>query len=131
MTITDVVGDMFTRLRNSVSSGGKTVDIPASQLKERIARLLKEEGYLAGYEMIGAGTQKIIRLTLKFFKGRNVIAHIQRVSRPGCRVYWKAGQIFPIRDGYGIAIISTSKGLMTDSDAKKQKLGGEVLGLVW
>lgn len=131
MTTTDVIGDMFTRLRNALRAGQKTTDVPASGLKERLAALLKDEGFLAGYEVIGSGPKKVIRLGLKYFKGASVIEQIKRVSRPGCRVYWRTDEIFPVRDGYGIAIISTSKGLMTDTQAKRQKLGGEVIGLVW
>ena len=128
--MTDVIADMLTRIRNAVSAKHETVEIPASNTKKAIANILLEEGYIAGVEII-EGVQGTIKITLKY-NGRNkIISGLKRVSKPGLRVYVGAGDIPQVLGGLGIAILSTSKGIMTGSNAKKANQGGEVLAYVW
>ncbi|HDP24211.1 MAG TPA: 30S ribosomal protein S8 [Deltaproteobacteria bacterium] len=128
---TDPIADMITRLRNAAHAMKESVDIPASKMKMNIADILLKEGYIKGYKVIEDGKQGILRLNLKYLNSRHVITGIQRVSRPGRRVYRGADEIPLIRRGLGIAVMSTSKGIMTGQKAKAGKLGGEVLIKVW
>lgn len=132
MQITDVIADMLTRIRNANSSKHATVDIPASGVKKAIADILLEEGYIAGYQIIEDGKQGIIRVTLKYGPGKQkVIQGLRRVSKPGLRIYTSCEDMPKVMKGLGIAIISTSKGIMTDKKARKENVGGEVLAFVW
>ena len=132
MNITDPIADMLTRIRNANSSKHKTVDVPASNMKLGIAEILFKEGYIKAFEEIKDNTQGIIRITLKYDeKGTRVIDGLKRISKPGLRVYAKHSELPRVLNGLGIAIISTSKGLMTDKEARNAKLGGEVLAYNW
>ena len=132
MNITDPIADMLTRIRNANSSKHKTVDIPASKLKLGIAEILTNEGYVKSYEEIKDDAQGIIRITLKYDeKGTRVIDGLKRISKPGLRVYASKEELPKVLNGLGIAIISTSKGIMTDKQAREAGLGGEVLAYVW
>ena len=132
MNTTDPIADMLTRIRNANSQKHKTVDIPASNMKRAIANILFKEGYIAAYEEINDNTQGVIRITLKYDEnGARVIDGLRRISKPGLRVYAKAENIPRVLNGLGIAIISTSKGVMTDKEARKENVGGEVLAYVW
>jgi small subunit ribosomal protein S8 len=132
MHATDVVADMLTRIRNAASAKHETVDIPASNLKRRIAQILAEEGYIKGFTEINDKKQGIIRITLKYTDNkRNVISGIKRISKPGLRVYAGKDELPKVLGGLGIAIVSTSKGVMTDRAARKEGVGGEVLAFVW
>ena len=128
---TDPIADMITRLRNAAHAMKESVDIPASKMKMNIADILQKEGYIKGYKVIEDGKQGILRLNLKYLNSRHVISGIQRVSRPGRRIYMGADEIPIIRRGLGITVVSTSKGVMTGQKAKAGKLGGEVLIKVW
>ena len=132
MQITDVIADMLTRIRNANSSKHATVDIPASDVKKAIAEILLEEGYIAGYEVLDNGNQGTIRVTLKYGANKSkVIQGLRRVSKPGLRIYTSCEDMPKVMKGLGIAIISTSKGIMTDKKAKALHVGGEVLAFVW
>ncbi|HEY8423016.1 MAG TPA: 30S ribosomal protein S8 [Thermoclostridium sp.] len=132
MNATDVIADMLTRIRNAANAKHETVDIPASNLKKRIAEILAEEGYIKGFTVIDDKKQGIIRITLKYTENkRNVISGIKRISKPGLRVYAGKDELPKVLGGLGIAIISTSKGVMTDKAARKEGIGGEVLAFVW
>ena len=132
MQITDVIADMLTRIRNANSSKHATVDIPASSVKKAIAEILLEEGYIAGYEVLDNGNQGTIRVTLKYGANKSkVIQGLKRVSKPGLRIYTSCEDMPKVMKGLGIAIISTSKGIMTDKKAKSLHVGGEVLAFVW
>ena len=132
MQITDPIADMLTRIRNANSAKHDTVDIPASNMKKSIAQILLEEGYIKNYQIIDDGTQGIIRVTLKYNAGKEkVIQGLRRVSKPGLRVYAGAEELPRVLKGLGIAIISTSKGIMTDKAARAAHVGGEVLAFVW
>ena len=132
MQITDPVADMLTRIRNANTAKHEKVDVPASNLKKAIAQILLDEGYIKAYEIVDDGTQGIIRITLKYLAGKEkVISGLRRVSKPGLRVYAGADELPKVLKGLGIAIISTSKGVMTDKAARKAGLGGEVLAFVW
>ena len=132
MQITDVIADMLTRIRNANSSKHETVDIPASGVKKAIAEILREEGYINGYEVIDDGKQGMIKVTLKYGANKTkVITGIKRVSKPGLRVYANKEEMPKVLRGLGIAIVSTSKGIMTDKDARKNNVGGEVLAFIW
>ena len=132
MQITDPIADMLTRIRNANSSKHESVNVPASKLKVEIARILSEEGYINGYEVIDDGLQGIIKITLKYAANKQkVITGLKRVSKPGLRVYASKDELPRVLRGLGIAIISTSKGIMTDKEARKQNVGGEVLAFVW
>lgn len=132
MQISDVIADMLTRIRNANSAKHETVDIPASGMKKSIADILKEEGYIAGYQIIEDGKQGIIRITLKYGRGKQkVIQGLRRVSKPGLRIYSNCEDMPKVMKGLGTAIISTSKGIMTDKAARAAHVGGEVLAFVW
>ena len=132
MQITDVIADMLTRIRNANSAKHESVDIPASGVKKAIADILAEEGYINGYQIIEDGKQGIIRVSLKYGPGKKKVIHgLRRVSKPGLRIYTGCEDMPRVMKGLGIAIISTSKGIMTDKKARKQNIGGEVLAFVW
>lgn len=132
MQITDPVADMLTRIRNANTAKHATVDVPASNLKKAIAQILLDEGYIKSFEIVEDGTQGVIRITLKYLAGKEkVISGLRRVSKPGLRVYAGADELPKVLKGLGIAIISTSKGVMTDKMARQNHVGGEVLAFVW
>ena len=132
MQITDPIADMLTRIRNAGSARHETVDIPNSKMKKAIAEILLEEGYIKSVQLIDDGTQGVIRFTLKYLPGKEkAIQGLRRVSKPGLRVYAGADELPQVLRGLGIAIISTSKGIMTDKKARAQHVGGEVLAFVW
>ena len=132
MHITDPVADMLTRIRNANSAKHDTVDVPASNMKKAIAQILLEEGYIKNFQLIDDGTQGVIRITLKYGAGKEkVISGLRRVSKPGLRVYAGADELPKVLRGLGIAIVSTSKGVMTDKKAREAHVGGEVLAFVW
>ena len=128
----DTVADMLTRIRNAVRVQHKQVNVPASKLKNAIAKVLKEEGYIEGYSSIEDGKQGILRIDLKYgARGEDVIRKIDRVSKPGCRVYRKVEDLPRVLDGLGIAIMSTNKGVLSDRSCREKKVGGEVLCTVY
>lgn len=131
MQMSDVIADMLTRIRNANNAKHQTVDIPASNMKKSIADILTQEGYIKGYSIVEDGKQGIIRVTLKYNGKQKVIQGIRRVSKPGLRIYAGSEELPRVMNGLGIAIISTSKGIMTDKAARKQNIGGEVLAFVW
>jgi small subunit ribosomal protein S8 len=132
MHITDPIADMLTRIRNANSAKHDTVDVPASNMKKAIAQILLEEGYIKNFQLIDDGTQGVIRITLKYGAGKEkVISGLRRVSKPGLRVYAGAEELPRVLHGLGIAIVSTSKGVMTDKKAREAHVGGEVLAFVW
>ena len=133
MQITDVVADMLTRIRNANSAKHETVDIPASNMKTAIAQILLDEGYIKSFEVKDTeNKQGVITVTLKYGENKaRVLQGIKRVSKPGLRIYSSCSDLPKVRNGLGVAIISTSKGLMTDKRARKENLGGEVLAFVW
>lgn len=132
MQVTDVVADMLTRIRNANSAKHETVDVPASNLKKAIAQILLDEGYIKAFELIEDSRQGIIRITLKYGAGKTrIIQGLRRVSKPGLKIYAASADIPKVRNGLGIAIISTSKGIMTDKKARSEHVGGEVLAFVW
>ena len=132
MQITDPVADMLTRIRNANTAKHEKVDVPASNLKKAIAQILLDEGYIKSYEVVEDGTQGVIRIQLKYLAGKEkVISGLRRVSKPGLRVYAGADELPRVLKGLGIAIISTSKGVMTDKAARANHVGGEVLAFVW
>ena len=130
--MSDVIADMLTRIRNANNAKHQTVDIPASNMKKAIAEILVEEGYVKSFQIIEDGKQGIIRITLKYLQGKQkVIRGIRRVSKPGLRIYAGCEDMPKVMNGLGIAIVSTSKGIMTDKKARALKVGGEVLCFVW
>ena len=132
MQITDPIADMLTRIRNAGSARHETVDVPNSKMKKAIAEILLEEGYIKSFQLIDDGTQGVIRITLKYLPGKEkAIQGLRRVSKPGLRVYAGADELPQVLRGLGIAIISTSKGIMTDKKARELNVGGEVLAFVW
>ena len=132
MNTTDPVADMLTRIRNANAAKFKTVDIPASKMKKAIADTLLEEGYIKNIEVIEDGIQGIIRVTLKYDeKGNKVIDGLKRISKPGLRIYASKDELPKVLNGLGIALISTSKGIMTDKKAREMGIGGEVLAYIW
>jgi len=132
MNITDPIADMLTRIRNGLVARHDVVEVPASNMKKAIAKILVEEGYIKDFKVIEDGTQGTLRLVLKYdSQGRKVIQGIKRISKPGLRVYAKKDQIPKVLGGLGIAIISTPKGVITDREARKNAVGGEVLAYVW
>ena len=132
MQITDPIADMLTRIRNANTAKHETVDIPASNMKKAIAEILNNEGYIKGYQIIEDGKQGVIRVTLKYTSNKEkVISGRKRISKPGLRMYAPADELPRVLKGLGIAIISTSKGIMTDKEARKLHIGGEVLAFVW
>ena len=132
MQITDPIADLLTRIRNANTSKHETVDCPSSKMKESIVEILANEGYIKGYQIIEDGKQNVIRMTLKYSpSGERVISGLKRVSKPGLRYYASADEMPRVLKGLGTAIVSTSKGIMTDKEARKQHIGGEVLCFVW
>ena len=133
MQITDPIADMLTRIRNANNAKHDTVDVPASNMKRAIAQILLDEGYVKNFQIINDGTQGVIRITLKYLQPgkEKVISGLRRVSKPGLRVYAGAEELPRVLRGLGIAIVSTSKGVMTDKKAREAHVGGEVLAFVW
>ena len=132
MQMSDVIADMLTRIRNANDAKHATVDIPASNMKKAIAEILVKEGYVKSYETIEDGKQGVIRITLKYQGNKQkVLRGIRRVSKPGLRIYASCEEMPRVMNGLGIAIVSTSKGTMTDKQARKENVGGEVLAFVW
>ena len=132
MHITDPIADMLTRIRNANSAKHDTVDIPASNMKKAIAQILVDEGYIKNYKIIEDGKQGVIRVTLKYGEGKSqVITGLRRVSKPGLRIYAGKDELPTVLGGLGIAILSTNKGVITDKEARKLQVGGEVLAFVW
>ena len=130
--MTDTIADMLTRIRNALVAKHETVDVPASTTKQAIAKILKDEGYIKDYETVQDGIKKSIRIVLKYGANKQrVIVGIKRISRPGLRVYARKDELPKVLGGLGIAIVSTSRGVMTDREARKQGVGGEVLAYVW
>ena len=132
MAMTDPIADMLTRIRNANNSRHTTVDIPASNMKKAIAKILLDEGYVKNVEYIDDSTQGVIRITLKYAENKQkVLTGLKRVSKPGLRIYASKEELPRVLKGLGIAIISTSKGIMTDKEARRQNVGGEVLAFIW
>ena len=133
MQITDPIADMLTRIRNANNAKHDTVDIPASNMKKSIAQILLDEGYIKNFQIINDGTQGVIRITLKYLQPgkEKALTGLRRVSKPGLRVYAGAEELPRVLHGLGIAIVSTSKGVMTDKKAREAHVGGEVLAFVW
>jgi small subunit ribosomal protein S8 len=129
--ITDPIADMLTRIRNASKNKFENVSMPTSKLKENIAEILKEEGYVSGFEVTEKDGKKTLVITLKYFEGASVISGVKRVSKPGLRIYANSDELPKVLNGLGIAIISTSKGLLVDREARKQNVGGEVVAYVW
>ena len=131
MNITDPIADMLTRIRNANAQRHETVDIPSSKMKKTIAQILLEEGYIKSFEEIEDNAQGIIRITLKYVNKQKVITGLKRISKPGLRVYANKEEVPRVLGGIGTALISTSKGIMTDKKARQEGVGGEVLAFVW
>jgi len=133
MTMTDPIADMLTRIRNANTAMHDTVKMPSSKLKESLATVLQKEGYIAGYEVAPAdsGPGNVLEITLKYMDRKRTIAGLKRVSKPGLRIYAQADKMPRVLGGMGVAVLSTSQGLMTDSEARKRRVGGEVLCYVW
>ena len=132
MQITDTIADMLTRIRNANSAKHESVDIPASNMKKAIAQILWDEGYVKSFQVIDDDKQGVIRVTLKYGDNKTpVITGLRRVSKPGLRIYTNCEEMPKVMNGLGIAILSTSKGVMTDKNARKENVGGEVLAFVW
>jgi len=130
MTMTDPISDMLTRIRNGQKARKVSVSMPASKAKEAVARVLKEEGYIADYSVAGDGATKELSVELKYFEGAPVIERIQRASRPGLRIYRGKEDLPKVLGGLGVAIVSTSAGVMSDREARKKGIGGEVICIV-
>ena len=133
MAMNDPIADMLTRIRNANAAKHDTVDVPVSKMKIAIANILVDEGYIAKYELTGEGVQQMIHITLKYGKDKNekIISGLKRISKPGLRIYADSENLPKVLGGLGTAIISTSKGVMTDKAARKQNVGGEVLAYIW
>lgn len=132
MTMTDPIADMLTRIRNALKASHEQVDIPSSKIKVSIAKVLKAEGYIRNFKIISDGRHRLIRIFLKYDEnGVPVIGGVKRVSKPSCRVYAGYDEITKVLNGYGVNIISTSKGLLTDREARKMRVGGEILCSLW
>ncbi len=132
MQISDTIADLLTRIRNASTAKHATVDIPASNVKKAITQILSDEGYIKGFQIVDDGKQGIIRVTLKYTDSRTpVITGLRRVSKPGLRIYSSCEDMPKVRKGLGIAIVSTSKGIMTDKKARELNVGGEVLAYIW
>ena len=127
----DTVGEFLTRIRNATMAGHEKVDIPSSNLRKGLAEALQQSGYIRAFKVADDGKQKLMRVYIKYHGKRRAISHIERVSRPSRRVYVKASQLKPVRSGFGLAILSTNQGILTDSQAIEKNLGGEVLCRVW
>jgi len=132
MTLTDPIADMLTRIRNAITAKKKEVSMPSSNLKVEIAKAIKDEGYIRNFKVIGASPQRVLNVSLKYTEDKkNAISGIQRISKPGCRVYCKSDSIPKVLDGLGIVIISTSKGIATGKKCEELGIGGEALCKVW
>ena len=131
MVMTDPIADLLTRIRNANQMKHETVDIPASKLKKELLEVLKKEGYIGNVAVVKGDVQDTLRVTLKYLNTERVIKGLKRISKPGLRVYAKTNEIPKVLNGLGIAVISTSKGLITDREARKLKIGGEILAYVW
>ncbi|MBE6875995.1 MAG: 30S ribosomal protein S8 [Ruminococcus sp.] len=132
MQISDTIADLLTRIRNASTAKHATVDIPASNVKKAITQILADEGYIKGFQIVDDGKQGVIRVTLKYTEDRTpVISGLRRVSKPGLRIYSSCEDMPKVRKGLGIAIVSTSKGIMTDKKARALNVGGEVLAYIW
>ena len=132
MQITDPIADMLTRIRNAGTAKHESVDVPASKMKKAIAEILLNEGYIKGFEVVNEGVQGVIKITLKYNAGKEkAISGLRRVSKPGLRVYAGADELPRVLKGLGVAIVSTSKGVMTDKKARELHVGGEVLAFIW
>ena len=133
MQITDTIADLLTRIRNANTAKHDTVDVPASKMKIAIANILVDEGYIAKYDLVEDGVAKNIHITLKYGEDKNekIITGLKRISKPGLRVYAGAEELPKVLGGLGIAIISTNKGLLTDKEARKEGIGGEVIAFIW
>ncbi len=132
MQITDTIADLLTRIRNANSAKHATVDVPASNVKKALAKILVDEGYVKSFQLIEDGKQGVIRITLKYSDSKSpVITGLRRVSKPGLRIYSSCEDMPKVRKGLGIAIVSTSKGIMTDKKARELNVGGELLAFVW
>ncbi len=132
MQITDSIADLLTRIRNANTAKHDTVDIPASNMKKSITQILVDEGYVKGFQVIDDGKQGIIRITLKYGENKSqIISGLRRVSKPGLRIYTNCEDMPKVMKGLGIAVVSTSKGIMTDRKARKENVGGEVLAFIW
>ena len=131
MVMTDPIADMLTRIRNANQAKHASVEMPASRLKLEILAVLKNEGFISEYEKVEDGKQGVIKVTLKYNNKERVIKGLKKISKPGLRVYAKSSELPKVLNGLGVAIISTSNGIMTDREARQQKLGGEVVAFVW
>ena len=132
MVVTDPIADLLTRIRNANSAKHATVDVPASNVKKAITQILVDEGYVKGFQIIEDGKQGIIRITLKYGENKSpIITGLRRVSKPGLRIYSSCEDMPKVRKGLGIAIVSTSKGIVTDKKARELNVGGEVLAFIW
>lgn len=129
--ITDPIADMLTRIRNAAKNKFENVSMPTSKMKENIAEILKNEGYISSFEITSKDGKKDLVITLKYFDGASVISGVKRISKPGLRIYANSDELPKVLNGLGIAIISTSKGLLVDREARKQNVGGEVVAYVW
>lgn len=132
-TTNDPIADMLTRIRNANTAKHDTVDVPASKMKISIADILLDEGYIAKYDLVGEGVEKIIRITLKYGADKNekIISGLKRISKPGLRIYADKENLPKVLGGLGVAVISTSQGVLTDKEARKRGIGGEVLAYIW
>ena len=131
MSMTDPVADMLTRIRNACTAGHRRVDMPVSKLKTEVARLLRDNHYIADYKLLDDSGRGVLRLYLKYHNEQSVIRELRRVSSPGLRRYVKCRELPRVRNGLGMAIVSTPRGLMSDKDARARNLGGELLAVVW
>jgi small subunit ribosomal protein S8 len=131
MNTTDPIADYLTRVRNGIKAKHKRVDIPASNLKRDISKILTDQKYIAGYTEISDSKQNVLRITLRYVEGVGAITGLIRISKPGLRIYKSSDELPRVLNGLGIAVISTSKGIMTDKDARRQNIGGEILCHVW
>jgi small subunit ribosomal protein S8 len=129
--VTDPIADMLTRVRNAALARHRRVDMPVSKLKTEIARLLKDNGYIHDFKLLDDGKHGVLRLYLKYYQDRSVIRELRRVSKPGLRKYVGVSEIPRVRNGLGMAVLSTSRGVMTDAQARAAKVGGELLAIVW
>ncbi len=131
MVMTDPIADMLTRIRNANQMKAQTVDIPASKLKKQVLELLRDEGYIAKIDVVRSKPVNKLRVTLRYVQNERVVKGLKRISKPGLKVYAKSGEIPKVLNGLGIAVISTSKGIISDREARKQNIGGEILAYVW
>lgn len=132
MPVTDTIGDMLTSIRNALTAKADSVNVPSSKLKEKIVQIFKDEGFIGGFDVLSKNNKKAIHINLKYGpKKKSIISEIKRISTPGRHAYVKRGKIPKVRGGFGLIIVSTSKGIMTDQQARKNKVGGEMLLSIW